>query len=245
MFKNRFVEFEQFVNNRKRIIGDPKIPYEFTPESGLKHDLVWVLVSFDQVKFLATRSSMIGERLAKAVTIQEPEKKVIFPIHWFQEQYYRSQEKVELGKGVVSSSYRTIFVEFDKSNAQYPFLDHMESYMLKLHLENGLPGIEGDRRITEDVAMKCLRKSDHLALLKQKGYFPDFFDFMPEEFSIIYENRGVIFRRIVDHDVIPAFSLFSRNINRRNDEIVAIQIFKTAKKANPGAGDQIYLCSSS
>jgi hypothetical protein len=99
--------------------------------------------------------------------------------------------------------------------------------MLKLHLEEPLPGIPGDRRLTESVIAKCVYLSSVLPDEIQNDDLGADLEIVPEFFGITAGDCGVLLRLLPGNGVIPGFSLYSKDRQYLEHEPIIVKSMRS------------------
>jgi hypothetical protein len=94
--------------------------------------------------------------------------------------------------------------------------------MLKLGLEDPLPGIPGDRRLTRDKIEKCILLSDALPNELEDDPLSLQLEVVPEFFGMSCSDTGVILRLLPKSGVLPLFSLYSKDRKAPDEEPVIV-----------------------
>ncbi len=196
---------EQHVNNRFGTSAAPEIDAAMLPETGSQHRLLWRKSSRNEAR-ICVDDSDIARAVLSEITNDED---VYIPVHPLEEERWRGESLKESGVISVSASYRTVFFEPEKGG----FLSGLDfgrhAPMIKLHLENPLPGIDGDRRITKSRVEKCVGLSKVLPEILNDDPLGEQIVTVPEFLGVATMDHGVLFRKLPDRDLYPLFSLYS------------------------------------
>ena len=197
--------YEQKVNNRFGTSAAPPIESSMVPETARPHALPWrripatMLAVFDD-----------GSDDARAVIeALRQEDTVLVPVHPLETDRWPGETFVESGFVSVSASYRTMFFEPETGGVLDSVPGGPGALMMKLHLERPLPGIHGDRRISPQIAQKCISLSPFLQEALASDQLGADCEVVPEFLGLSGADTGVIFRRLPPGPVLPLFSLFS------------------------------------
>jgi hypothetical protein len=235
------IYLEQFVNDRRRSSPPPDISPFLIPETSSGYPMLWVALPKDEVIIFSDRAN--GELPSYCHGLMDEKRRVVhFPIHPLQVDAYKKNRIIRSGKAFISASYRTIFYQPDKDSKKLLFQPPGCRIMLKLHLDNPLPGIQGDRRLSPEIVLKCLSLSRELSLLEKSGKLNSYLRIITEEVGLIHENRGALIRILPDLPLVPAFSLSSPDIKNPKKEILVAAILRKAKEAT--GADMIELFGS-
>ena len=230
--QDQLVDFEKFVNDRRLSSPPADLSPDLVPETSTFLPMQWVVLPAEEVKFITEHGEgkipLYGKNL-----LGHEGRVVFFPIHPLQIKEYKKKKIITSGTARVSSSYRTFFYEPDiaKNIANLgPLNDNI--LMLKLHLDNPIPGVAGDRRLTYDKVKKSVDISRELSSLEKRNKLSHYLSIIPEEIGLVHENRGAIIRKIPKHPLVPAFSLTSPDQRDHDKEILAVTILKNASRVN-------------
>ncbi len=228
IFRYDLADFEQYVNDRRLSSPAPDISSNLLPEFSKQQPMLWAVLPSKDVRIYSDQSS--GKLYKYSDGLKDDEKKVVyFPIHPLEIDAYKKYPVIESGVAKISASYRTFFFEPDPKGVVKLIPPQGYRFMLKLHLEQPLPGIAGDRRLTKDIVEKCIAVSRELTELKKKGELSSYLNIIREEVGLLFKNQGVLIRKIpVDQFLIPAFSLSSPDQLCLKREALAITILKKA-----------------
>ena len=172
--------YEQQVNDREATSPAPKIDKRLLPESGVMHPLAWRKIPRRNVEIFSTTSKSIEPVLPSLLL----DSFVLMPIHPLSEHRYSAEELVYSGKIQFSASYRTVFYEPEPEGILGNWIPNGMTLMLKLSLEEPLPGIPGDRRLTRDKVEKCILLSDSLPIDLASEPVTQRFEIVPEFFGM-------------------------------------------------------------
>lgn len=206
---NNLVHLEQCVNERFGSDPPPQLPRELLPEAGEWRPLAWARVARHEVQFLSDNEAT-KNRLVQSV--DGGDGTVLFPVHPLVEKYYPESSLVRFGKFAVSASYRTVFFEPTPDGPLASLVPEAHITMIKLHLDDPLPGIAGDRRLTPEKVRKCVDLSAILPeLLSRYGDQPSPMVVLRERFAVLHGNRGAIIRFVPRNGLVPLFAFYSRD----------------------------------
>jgi hypothetical protein len=206
--------FEQNVNNRFGTSAAPEIDAALLPETASDIPLKWRRIASSDVSVLDDGSDLA--RKVKSALCQDG--CIFLPIHPFEVDRWPGETLIESGKISVSASYRTVFFEPDEGGILADVADGDMAFMLKLHLEHPLPGIDGDRRLTRQIVEKCVTLSPSLQQIMQSSPLGARCEILPEFLGISNDETGVLFRQVPKSSVMPLFSLFSPDPGLANAE---------------------------
>lgn len=202
--------FERFVNDRYGTSDPPEILQEFLPEFAVRHRLSWVRVKHTDAEIL-TDGSQVAEEYAQKLRVGED---VMIPVHPLEMGRWSAESLMESGAISVSASYRTVFFEPELNGMFANTLGEDQYIMMKLHLEHPLPGVPGDRRLTQEKIEKCVALSSILQDEIKSDALGDQCEIVPEFLGVACKKSGVLFRRLPRVGLMPLFSMFSRDQNR-------------------------------
>ena len=210
-----FFYLECFVNDRSTVGGELEVDPEWFPESGIARPLLWAIVPQEDITVLRDpdRSVNWHENLKHGRTF-------LFPIHWWEKEQWKDFPIVERGKGWVASSFRTVFLDSEEGPLPKSVASRV---MLKYHLEKGIPGVKGNRRLDVHRLDKCVRLSADLRQLVETGSLSPSLHFFEKPLGLAYRGTGVLFREVPCADLIPAFSFW---IEHRRQEPIITQFLK-------------------
>ena len=179
------VDLEQYVNDRRRSSPPPDIPSDLIPETSPVRPMLWAILPASEVEILSDSNDgkipKYGEDL-----FGEHGHVIYFPIHPLQLDYYHGKKIIESGTARISAAYRTFFYEPDKKGPVRFGPPSGSRLMLKLHLDDPLPGIQGDRLLTYEKVTKCLSVSRELRVLEKKGKLAPCLSILPEDFFYLF-----------------------------------------------------------
>ena len=206
-YSNELLHYEQFVNDRLDTSSPPDIEERYLPEYGHAVPLAWRLVAPADASVFCTDDNV---RRVIESEFRHGNKQMI-PIHPLEESRISSDELVYSGKIRFSASYRTVFYEPDSNSPLSGWCPQDKTLMLKLHLEEPLPGIPGDRRLTESIISKCVYLSSVLPAEIQNDDMGEDLEIVPEFFGITAGDCGVLLRLLPASGVVPGFSVYSKD----------------------------------
>ena len=229
-FKN-LVGYEQFVNDRVGTSPAPAILDAFLPESGKTFPLAWKVVSRQQASFFSS-----DERTGQEIQTRLRHRNgYLLPVHPLVEARLPPGDLVRSGNITFSASYRTVFYLPDENGPLADWDSGSSALMFKLHLDEPLPGIPGDRFVTEDIIRKCVYLSavlpDELAAEPLGRHV----DVAPEFFGLASPDCGVIFRSVPTIGIVPGFSVYSRD--SRSPQVDPIIVKRVRAKYGTGSGE--------
>ena len=202
------IDWEQHVNDRLGTAPAPPLSPSLLPESSAWLPMRWVRVDehdvkaiFDSPEIARPLSAMVGDH----------DGGMLFPIHPLIESAFPPERVVSSGRFAVSASYRTVFYEPEGRGPFTGFAGDGECLMLKLHLDDLLPGIAGDRRLTPAKVNKCVSLSRVLPHALAQGGRAHRLEVIREQVGLIYGERGVLVRAVPRCTAIPLFSFYSRD----------------------------------
>lgn len=79
--------------------------------------------------------------------------------------------------------------------------------MIKVHLEQSLTGVPGDRRLTRDKIEKCVLLSDKLAAVAAEDPLARRPSIVPEFLGVSHCDGGALYRLVLEGGLIPTFAL--------------------------------------
>lgn len=206
-YSTELLHYEQFVNDRLDTAPPPDIDKTYLPEHGNAVPLAWRLVSPSDASVFCTDDDLQREVVNE---FRHGDKRMI-PIHPLEESRYSSNELIYTGKIRFSASYRTVFYVPDNNSPLSGWCPRDKTLMLKLHLEEPLPGIPGDRRLNESIISKCVYLSSVLPAEIQNDEMASDLEIVPEFFGITAGDCGVLLRLLPGTGVVPGFSLYSKD----------------------------------
>lgn len=209
------IEWEQHVNERLGTDPAPGLSPDLLPESGGWLPMRWVRVPQADLCLLADGNQQPGIAELGLLT---KDGEVLFPIHPLIEQAFPHERIIHAGRFAVSASYRTVFYEPEPGGPLCGLAGPAESIMLKLHLDDVLPGIAGDRRLTVGKVRKCVTLSRVLPESLSKASAPHPLRIMREQLGLLCGDRGALVRVVPRSGAFPVFSLYSRD-NRSPDKL--------------------------
>lgn len=206
-YSNELLHYEQFVNDRIDTSPPPDIENKYLPEHGNVVPLAWRLVPPSNASIFCTDDDL---RRVMESEFRHGGRQMI-PIHPLEERRYLPGELVHSGKIRFSASYRTVFYEPDAHSPLAGWCPQDKTLMFKLHLEEPLPGILGDRRLTESIISKCVYLSSVLPAEIQNDDMGEDLEIVPEFFGVTAGDCGVLLRLLPARGVVPGFSLYSKD----------------------------------
>jgi hypothetical protein len=214
------VHLEQRVNDRIGTDPAPPLPPELLPDSGSWRPLTWIEASEQQIEIVCDRAE---ELPAWRQALRGTAGKMLFPVHPLVEPRIGAVPSASLGRFTVSASYRTVFFE-PPSNSPLAALLPPDHYMVvKLHLDEPLPGIPGDRRLTRDKVLKCVALSQTLPGLLSHVRGHAGVHVIRERLGMVWGGRGALIRFVPKQGVVPLFAMFSRDAARPGEPLILIR----------------------
>ena len=223
--------YEQQVNDREATSPAPKIDKRLLPESGVMHPLAWRKIPRRDVKIFST----VHKSIEPILPLLMRDSFVLMPVHPLSEHRYSADELVYSGKIQFSASYRTVFYEPEPEGILGSWIPDGKTLMLKLSLEEPLPGIPGDRRLTRDKIEKCILMSDALPDELRNDPLASRLEIIPEFFGISAKDSGVIFRLLPASGLLPVFSLYSFDRNKPQQLPVIVRHLQYIYQGNSAA----------
>jgi hypothetical protein len=188
--------------------------------------LAWRRVPIDKVEAFSSNSTGIQPILP----FLTDDGFVMMPVHPLSEYRYGTDELTYSGHIQFSASYRTVFYEPEAGGILRDWTPSGQSLMIKLGLDEPLPGIPGDRRLTRDKIEKCILLSDALPVELENDPMASRLDVIPEFFGMSCEDHGVIFRLLPETGVMPLFSLFSVDRTSPNEPPIIVSRLQSIYK---------------
>ena len=220
--------YEQQVNDRKTTSAAPNIDKRLLPENAVSHQLAWRKIPIQDVEVFSTSS----KELRPVLPYLQDDSFILMPVHPLSENRYRPDELIYSGKIQFSASYRTVFYEPDSKGILDGWIPDGMTLMLKLSLEEPLPGIPGDRRLTRDKVEKCILMSDSLPIDLASDPITQRFEIVPEFFGMASESSGVIFRLLPAAGIMPLFSLYSADRTRPDEPPLIVRHLRKLYKGD-------------
>ena len=210
--------YEQQVNDRFMTSQPPAIDERLLPENARSLPLAWRRIPIDDIEAFSSKSAGIQPILP----FLTDDGSVMMPVHPLSEYRYRADELTYSGHIQFSASYRTVFYEPEAGGILRDWTPSGQTLMIKLGLNEPLPGIPGDRRLTRDKIEKCILLSDALPVQLENDPLATRLDIVPEFFGMSCQDHGVIFRLLPETGVMPLFSLFSVDRTSPNEPPVIV-----------------------
>ena len=207
------IHLEQQVNERLLSDPRPQLPPFLIPEIGTWRSLTWIRAPTEQIRILCDDPA---ESDAWRTALAGPADTVLFPIHPLLEPLCDHEACVKSGQFTVSASYRTVFFEPDGKAALRECVPEDCLTMIKLHLDEPLPGIPGDRRLTADKIRKCVQLSAAICKAINATHLRHSLTVLRERMGMIYGQRGALFRCVPRRGVLPLFALYSRDLTDKS-----------------------------
>jgi len=218
------IHFEQHVNERLGTDSPPLLSEDLLPETAAWRPMTWVRLPLGELEFL---SDDANQRSSLTNALDSGDGTAIFPVHPLVEHKYPPSSLVRHGRMAVSSSYRTVFVEAEVGSPLSSLVPAGHVMMIKLHLDDPLPGIAGDRRLTPNKVRKCVELSALLPKLLDVGTSENVTtEILREQFGILHKERGALIRFVPRRGIMPVFSLYSRSAMDSSGPPVMISIFR-------------------
>jgi len=207
---NSLLHYEQHVNDRFGTSKPPEIAKSLLPETGALVPLYWRTVPAESVSVFST-GSLQAEILAASLLRND---QFLIPVHPLDESKWPRESLHANGAFHVTSSYRTVAYVPETRDPLAECVSGDQTLMIKLHLEEPLPGIPGDRRLTHDKVEKCVLLSQALSQEMADEPMASQLTIIPEFLGIVSEDCGALFRSIPSQGPVPAFSLGSEDNSR-------------------------------
>lgn len=223
----QLIVFEKYVNERSRTFGAAGVPDELIPEKSHPRPMLWALVPIEEVEFISSEHIIYNN-----MSITRDKNICLFPIHPLEAERYSNYQIVQSGNMQITASYRTVLYHPDPGGPLSDYASSNELLMLKLHLNNPLPGVPGDRKLTKEKISKCIAFSDALTTLKSKGCLSESLMIVKEELGIVHNDCGTIVRRLDNKNCIPGFSLFSRDQRFPERDPICVDLVKNSTNHN-------------
>ena len=206
--RRSLIDWEQHVNERLGTDPAPRLSADLLPESGGWLPMRWVRVDASELTVLRDTPGSEEHEPEDGVPRVGP---ALFPVHPLVEPAFPADRIVTAGRFAVSASYRTVFYEPGPGDPFYGLAGPGESLMLKLHLDDVLPGIAGDRRLTPAKVAKCVALSRELPEVLSTCPRPHGLEVMRERLGLLLGERGALLRVVPRAGVLPMFSFYSRD----------------------------------
>lgn len=204
------LHFEQRVNDRRRTSSAPAIDPQLLPEAGGSRPLAWRPLRRADAELFTSAHPRAASAAAQLIV----DDRLYLPVHPLAEARYDERQLVRSGSIRISASYRTVFFEPEPGGLFDRWVPPGDVLMLKLHLEEPLPGIPGDRRLTRDKVEKCVLLSDGLMAAIAADPLAERFGVVPEFLGVASEEGGLLLRLLPERGLLPAFSLHSLDTAR-------------------------------
>jgi hypothetical protein len=210
--------YEQQVNDRFMTSQPPAIDKRLLPENASRIPLAWRKTPINDIEvFSSTRGA-----IEPLLPFLADDGSVMMPVHPLSEYRYQADELTRSGHIQFSASYRTVFFEPEAGGVLQDWTPSGQTLMIKLGLDEPLPGIPGDRRLTRDKIEKCILLSDALPAELEDDPLAARLDIVPEFFGLSCPDHGVIFRLLPETGVMPLFSLFSVDRTSPNEPPIIV-----------------------
>jgi hypothetical protein len=210
------VHLEQRVNDRIGTDPAPPLPPELLPDRGGWQPLSWLHVPENELELFCDRPDASA---AWRQALRCGPHQTLFPVHPLLERHLPNFPRAEMGRFAVSASYRTVFYEPVAGSPLAALLPLDHWMVVKLHLDEPLPGIPGDRRLTRDKVRKCVALSSVLPELVSSV------SVVREPLGLVYGDRGALLRFVPKKNVVPVFALFSRDSARPAEQLILLREF--------------------
>lgn len=233
-------DFEQYVNDRRRSSSSATgLPPDLMPDTAPIRPMLWAVLPKNEVTFLSDAADGNIPDYCKGL-IDNQKSVVYFPIHPLESTAYSEYELIESGSARVSASYRTFFYEENPQGVIKFAIPQRSRLMIKLHLQEPILGVEGDRRLTPEIIEKCILFSRELEKLRVQGELYTKLLVAREEVGMLHRDRGAIIRRLPAGQIIPAFSLSSLDGRDSSREIMCIAILQKAQEMTGVATPELF-----
>ena len=206
--RRSLIDWEQHVNERLGTDPAPRLSADLLPESGGWLPMRWVRVDASELTVLRDTPDGESESTQDGVPDAGP---ALFPVHPLIEPAFPAERMVTAGRFAVSASYRTVFYEPGPGDPFFGLAGPDQGLMLKLHLDEALPGIAGDRRLTPAKVAKCVALSRELPRALSACPRPHGLEVMRERLGLLLGDRGALLRIVPRAGVLPMFSFYSRD----------------------------------
>jgi hypothetical protein len=142
----------------------------------------------------------------------------LLPLHPLAEKHHQRASLVQSGSISFSASYRTVFYTPEAGGPLHGFVEDNQALMLKLHLAEPLPGIAGDRRLTDSIIDRCISVSNILQDALRNEEMASDLVIVPEEFGITDNDAGMLVRILPKRSLVPLFSVYSADRSEPDEE---------------------------
>lgn len=220
MRQRSLIEWEQHVNERLGTDPAPRVPADLLPETGGWLPMRWVRLDASALTVIHDEAEDQAPLPRAADTAPD---EVLFPIHPLIEEAFPADRVVTAGCFAVSASYRTVFYDPAPGDPFFGVAGPDEALMLKLHLDDVLPGIAGDRRLTPAKVGKCVALSRELPRALAASTRPHRLEVMRERMGLLFGERGALLRVVPATGAVPLFSFYSRDAREPNRPPVLIE----------------------
>lgn len=205
---NDIIRMEQRINERLGTDSPPDLDAALLPEHGRWSPMPWGVVEKHELSVLSDGPDS-ARGLIEALA---HERQFLFPLHPLVAQQWQGRV-IHDGEFTVSASYRTVYLKPDRGSRLWKWTPENTVLAIKLHLDEPLPGIAGDRRLPHQKVEKCVRLS---------GLLPDVIDgsrltIVREPVGLVVGERGAIFRPMPSTGVMPLFAVYSRDADAPKD----------------------------
>ena len=217
------IQCEQQINDRFGTDPAPALPAAMLPEAGQWYPMSWVVGEPGEVDVLADVPSDAGRWQS---VFRRADGASLFPVHPLTAAKYDSSRIVCSGTFAVSASYRTVFFEPEADHPVADLIPADQLMMIKLHLDDPLPGNRGDRRLTPEKVHKCIDLSRHLPGQLQSLNGRHRMEIVRERAGLLLGNRGAIIRIVPRRQCLPLFSVYSRDATNPGEHPVLIRAFE-------------------
>ncbi len=213
------IHFEQHVNERLATDAIPALPSHLLPEAAAWHPMLWVERPREQLQILCDDPASLQ---AWQRAFSGSEGTVRFPIHPLMVPAYAGDRIVESGSFAVSASYRTVFFRPPLEGPVARMVPAGQVMMIKLHLDQALPGLASDRRLNAERIRKCVRLSRELSAEFSAMTEPPL-EILREQVGLLDGERGALVRIVPENGILPVFSLYSRDDTNRDADPLLIR----------------------
>jgi len=229
------LHYEQQVNDRHGTSPAPQVWQQLLPESGASLPLAWVVTRPGSATVFAEDSRLEDEIGTQLVY----DGRTVIPIHPLAEGKFSEETVIHSGHIRFSASYRTVFYEPEPGGPFFGWIPDAKTLMLKLHLDEPLPGIPGDRRLSARTIEKCVSLSRVMPKAIAEDPMGKDLEIVREAFGITRGDCGVILRLLPATGLIPVFSLYSKDrANPERDPIIVNRLTEMYGSDSSGAAKQ-------
>lgn len=222
--------YEQQVNDRHMTSQAPAIDDRLLPENARSLPLAWRRVPVSAVETFLSEYGSVQPTMPRLMD----EVAAMMPVHPLSEYRYDKDELTYSGHIQFSASYRTVFFSPETGGILDDWIPAGKVLMIKLGLDEPLPGIPGDRRLTRDKVEKCILLSDALPAALEGDPMASRLEVIPEFFGMCCEDHGVIFRLLPEAKIIPMFSLYSSDRRSPDEPPIIVSRMQAMYKGDTG-----------